>query len=426
MQLLTIPRSQPSSPSPATVTTAAPDVERTPPPSTPTPTPTPRTQGLKFFRTFSTRSLPSSSAEPARSWETSPRRAARALRGWFRSPPSPRSRSSKAEDQAEYKWKHLDEEKDWDGFLRGVEDAGGFGVPPLAMSPTSLRRAAGAGEENEERRRRRSRSGSKSSDWDAAMVAHARSLGYSCPSSPSDFGSNRSRESLASGSSGSSSAHTPSMSVFSPSIRAATHYRPMRSRAPSYSGGRRETRGAVTSEDFVLRYFAADGAAEASMPKPKRMRTPIRNEGQSPSQQNALQLVLEAHPPHPPHPRRPSDILRPAEPILGSSPPSETQASPRSPQNPWCPLSPSPPRTRSPARASRPSPLRPRSASSVDGKDNKRSEQASTDLEALRIRKGKRRRNTTGDLTTIWETPSHREEAVVDVYGYGCNEAVRS
>ena len=337
----------------------------------------PKAQALKFFRTFSTRPVSASNVNGLAPWETSPRAAARALRGWFGSPPSPRS--SKTEEQEEYRWRYLDDGEEWEEFLSSVEDEGGSGGP-LPKSPgASLRRVE---EENSERRRRRTRrSESKSGDWDAAMLAHARSLGYSCPSSPSNLGSNGSVESLASGSSGSSPAHvhTPPMSVFSPSIRVAAHYRPMRDRTSSYSGGKRGTkRPPLASEDVVARYFAGVGPAEGSMlegfgrgPRPEAMGGPRRNEAHSPEQQNALRLEVEA-------------------------------------RDPCCPSSlAAPPRTRSPTphRGFRPSPLvGRRSPSSVDGEDNNRREDRLTDVETPRVWNHKRRRNTTDGLTTIWET----------------------
>jgi hypothetical protein len=346
------------------------------------PSPSPKAQGLKFFRTFSTRPLPTNDTGGTNSWETSPRAAARGLRGWFGSPPSPICR--KAEEQEDYRWRYLDEGKEWEGFLRSVEDDGGLGVPPprSPISFTPLRA------KNNERRRRRS--DPKSSDWDAAMLAHARSLGYSCPSSPSDFGSNGSVESLTSASSGWSSTHSPSMSVFSPSIRVAAHYRPMRSPSSSCSGGRREPKRPIASEDFAALYFAGVGRAEGSMLDGLRRGPKLRrNEPQSPVQQNALGLEVGARP------QPLAENLRPAEPTFAVYPPS----------------SPAPPRTRSPTphRTFRPSPLRPRSSSSVESEGNKRFEDPSTDFESVRHWKSKRRRNTTDGLTTIWEMASCKE-----------------
>ena len=401
MHLLTRPRSQPS-PSPTTT----PELELSSPP----PSPRPKVQGLKFFRTLSTRPSSTSDADGLHAWETSPRAAAKALRGWFGSPPSPNS--SKAEEQEEYKWRHLGGGKEWEGFLKVVEEDGGLDVPP-PKSPTSPRRI------REENKKRRRRSDPKSTDWDAAMLAHARSLGYSCPSSPSDFGSNGSVESLASGSSEWSSTHTPSMSVFSPSIRKATYYRPMRRRSSSYSAGGRETKRPIASEDVVARYFAGVGPTEGSMlegysrgSKPKVMEVPKRNEAQTPEQQNALQLEVEARP------GRTTQTLGSAEPISGASAPVSrttrrssplvTEAYSQSPRDMLCPPSPARMRSQNAHRTFRPSPLGSRHPSSVDYEDDKRSQDLSTDLETVEVW-SRRRRNTTDGLTTIWEAGSNRE-----------------
>ena len=406
MHLLTTrPRCQPS-PSSST----APELERglsPPPPLTP---PRPKVQRPKFFRTLSARPSSTSDADAPNAWETSPRAAARALRGWFGTPPPPHS--SNAGEQEEYRWRYLGEGRAWAGFLRAVEDDGALDVPP-PRSPASPPRR---GEESTERRRR---SDPKSAHWDAAMRAHARALGYSCPSSPSDFGSNGSVESLASGSSGSSSAHAhahaPSMSVFSPAIRRATHYRPMRRRAASYSAG------GAASEDVVGRYFAGVGPAEGSMldacrrgAKPRPVEPPRRHEGRSPEQQNALQLVVDARQ------QRAIQPLGPAEPTLGTSAPvsrtapsssfSATEPYAPSSRDTLCPPSPASCRTRSPNahRTFRPSPLGARHSSSIDNEDDKRSQDPSADPEAIRVW-SRRRRNTTDGLTTIWETGSHRD-----------------
>jgi hypothetical protein len=426
MHLLTKPRSRHSS-SP-TNTTSQLGLSLSPPRSPPL---SPPPLKPRFFRTFSLRSLPTSDTCGSNARGASPRAATRALRGWFGSPPSPSSDITKG--QEEYQCRYLEQGKEWEGFLRSVEDEAGCGVP-LPRSPVSLRRV---GEEDKERRRR---SDSKSSDWDAAMLAHARSLGYSCPSSPSELGSNGSVESLASGSSGWSSPHSPSMSVFSPSIRVATHYRPMRRRSSSYShshsDGGREPKGSIASEDFVARYFAGAGPTEGSMlegfkrgSKPKVANVPRGNEVQSPEQeqqQNALQLEVGARP------RRATEILNPgtAEPTFvgtvapvssgrttstGSSSVAELPSSPlRSPRDSVLvlrPPSPAPRRARSPTlhRTFRPSPLRPRTLSPADHEGNERYGDTPTDLDTLRVWKSKRRRNTTDGLTTIWETGSHRE-----------------
>jgi hypothetical protein len=390
----------------------------------------PKAQGIKFLRTFSTRPLSASNAD---AFTTPPHTAARVLRGWFGSPPSPNS--SGAEEQEEHKWGYLDEGKEWEGFLREVEDEGGFNVPP-PKSPIFLRRVGGA-ETDERRSSSKRRSDLKSNDWDAAMLAHARSLGCSCPSSPSDFGSNSSVESLASGSSGSSSTHAPSMSVFSPSIRVASYYRPTRCRPSSHTGGGKETRRSVASEDFVARYFAGGGPKEGSMlegfrqgPKPMGMEGRRRDEAQSPGQQNTLQLEVDAHP------TRTTEDLQPAEPTFSSFAPVSrttltvsclgTGAKLQSLRDASCPSSPPtspPPRAHSPTshRTFRPSPLGPRNLPSIDSEDNKRCEDPSTDPETLRVWKSKRRRNTMDGSTTIWEMAmrNHRESimksAVVEV-----------
>ena len=420
--LLTRPRSRQSS-----------ELDRSiPPPPSP-----PKPQALTFFRTFSPRPVPPSDTYGPNTPETSPRAAARALRGWFGSPPSPRS--GKPDEPEEYTWRYLDEGKEWEVFLRGVEDQGGAHVP-LPTSPVSLRRA---GEEDKDRRRR---SDSKSSEWDAAIRAHARSLGYSCPSSPSELASNGSVESLASGygsgSSAASSTHSPSMSLFSPSIRVATHYRPMRRRSSSYS--HRETqRPTIASEDFVARYFAGEGPTEGSMldglkrasSKPRvMMDVPRWDETQSPEQQqqaNALQLEVEIRPRRVtktetlsrPAPAEPTFVGVVAATGAALTALSSVVAEPslRSPRHALCPRPPSPAsrngRARSPTahhhRTFRPSPLGPRSlsSSSVDREDDERwGDPPPADLETLReVWKGKRRRNTTDGLTTIWEAASHRE-----------------
>ena len=62
-------------------------------------------------------------------------------------------------------------------------------------------------------------------EWDVAILVHARSLGYSCPCSASDFGSNCSVRSLASRSFSSSFKHSPSI-VLSPSVRSPLVRRP--------------------------------------------------------------------------------------------------------------------------------------------------------------------------------------------------------
>ena len=68
-----------------------------------------------------------------------------------------------------------------------------------------------------EDKKKRRRSDEKTINWDAATLIHARSfLGYSSLSRASDFCSNGSVKSLAFGSSGWSSTHTPAMSVFRP------------------------------------------------------------------------------------------------------------------------------------------------------------------------------------------------------------------
>src|SRR5258706_8106765 len=401
-----------------TTTTTSPP----PPPSqSPSPSPSPKP---RFFRPFSPRPAPTSDTCDSNARETSPRAAARALRGWFGSPPSPSS--GKAEEQEEYKWKYLQAGKEWEGFLRSVEEERGCRVP-LPRSRVSLRRV---GEGDKERSRR---STSKSNNWDAAMLAHARSLGYSCPSSPSEFGSNGSVESLASGSSGWSSTHSPSMSIFSPSIRVASYYRPMRRRSLSYSDGGREAKRPTSSEDFVAQYFAGEGPTEGSMlegfrrgSKPNVVDVSKRNEAQNPEpkQENALQLEVETRP------RRATETLSPGatEPTFGgtitpvskttstASPPvAEPSSLPlRSPRDTvivYRPPSPAPRRARSPTphRTFRPSPLGPRSPSSADHEDSERSEGPPTDLDTLRAWKSKRRRNTTDGLTMIWETGSNRD-----------------
>ena len=397
-----------------TATTATTTTPPSPPPpsqpQSPSPSPKPR-----FFRTFSPRPAPTSNTCGSNAREMSPRAAARALRGWFVSPPSPSF--GKAEEQGEYKWRYLEAGKEWERFLKSVEDEGGCGVS-LPRSPVSLRRV---GDGNKERIRSNN---SRSSNWDAAMLAHARSLGYSCPSSPSEFGSNGSVESLASGSSGWSSTHTPSMSVFSPSVRAASHYRPMRRRSLSYSDGGRETKRPTASEDFVAQYFAGAGPMEGSMlegfrrgSNPNAVVVSKRSEAQNPEQQrqhNALQLEVETRP------RRATETLSPGatEPAFGgattptASPPSSSPLrSPRDTVIVYRPPSPTPRRARSPAphRTFRPSPLGPRSSSSTDHEDNERCEGPPTDLDTIRVRKSKRRRNTTDGLTTIWETGNHRD-----------------
>ena len=426
MHLLTRPRSQPSPPS----TSTTPELELSPPtlPTPPTPPQQPKAQGLKFFRPFSTRPLHTTDTDNLNPWETSPRAAARALRGLFGPPPLPDS--SRVEGQAEYKWRCLEQERAWEGFLRSVEDEGGLGVPP-PKSPASPRRVGGG---NMERPRR---SNSKSSDWDAAVLAHARSLGYSCPSSPSEVGSNGSVESLASESSGWSSSHAPSVSVLSPSIRSATYYRPTRSRSSSYSGGIREIKRPVASEDIVARCFAGVGPTEGSMleglkrgSKPKVMEVQRRDEAQSPKRQNALQLEVEARPQ-----RAAAGTLGPAGPTLDTFapvsrmrptvPPSVTEASSRPPRDTLCPLTPAPRCTRSSTlhRTFRPSPLGLRDPSSVDSEDTKRRENPRTEVETVKVWKGKRRRHTTGGLKTIWETGSHRETAPKSAAVGVCSEA---
>ena len=406
----------------ATTTTTSPPLPPSPP-SPPRPQTSPKPQALRLFRTFSTRSAPTSDTRGPNAWETSPRATARALRGWFGSPPSPSS--GKSEAQEEYKWRYLEEGKEWEGFLRSVEDEGG-----LPRSPVSPRRV---GEGDKEMRKR---SDSKSSDWDAAVRAHARSLRCSCPSSPSEFGSNSSVESLASGSSGWSSTHTSSMSLFSPSIRTASYYRPMRRRCSSYSDGG-ESKRPIGSEDFVAEYFAESGPTEGSMleglirgskPVPTRRnvaRGPERQQQQQQQQQqNALQLEIETHP------RRATENLNPgatgptfvgvvapvgkttsmASPSV-AEPSSLPLRSPRDVVLVMRPSSPAPRRARSPTshRTFRPSPLGPRTLSSADHEGNEQCEGPPTDLDNLRVWKNKRRRNTTDGLTTIWEMGSHRE-----------------
>ena len=437
MPLLTSHRSRYSSPPPTNTTSQpAPSLSRLSPP---------KPHPLKFFRTFSPRSLPTGDTcgPNAHARELSPRTAARALRGWFGSPPSPSS--GKTEEQAEYKWRYLEQGNEWEAFLRSVEDD--QGGPPLfrSRSPVSPRRV---GEEEKERRRRRS--GSKSSDWDAAMLAHARSLGYSCPSSPSEFGSNGSVESLASGSSGwSSSTHTPSMSVFSSSIRTATHYSPTRRRSSPGSdsdsdlNGGREVKRSIASEDFVGQYFAGAGPPEGSMlegivrmSKPDAVDAPRRNEAQcaeqQQQQQNALQLEVEVEP----RPRRATETLSPGTTRLTSvgsvapvsrailttslsvaEPPSLPLRSPQDTVLAFRPPSPAQGRARSPTphRTFRPSPLGPRTLSSADYEVNERCEDPPTDLDTLRVWKSQRRRNTTDGLTTIWETGSHTESVLNSV-----------
>ena len=404
----------------STTTTTPPS----PPPSqsqSPSPSTSPKP---RFFRTFSPRPAPTSDTCDSNAREMSPRAAARALRGWFASPSSPSF--GKAEERGEYKWKYLEAGKEWEGFLRSVEDEGGCWVS-LPRSPASLRRV---GEGNLESRRR---SNSKSSDWDAAMLAHARSLGYSCPSSPSEFGSGGSVESLASGSSGWSSTHTPSMSVFSPSVRAASYYRPMRRRSLSYSNGGRETKSPTASEDFVAQYFAGAGPTEGSMlegfrrgSNPNAVVVSKQNEAQIPEQrqQNALQLEVETHP------QRATETISPdaTEPTFSGAttstastsvakPSSSPSRSPRDIVIVYRPPSPAPRSVRSPIphRTFRPSLLRPRSPSSADHEDNEQCEGPPTDLDTLRVRKSKRRRNTTDGLTTIWEAGSHRDCVLNDV-----------
>jgi len=452
MHLLTRPRSR-HSPSPTNTTTSQMHPSLSPPLSplsplsslsSPPPLP-PKPQPLKFFRTFSPRPLPTSDTCGSNAREVSPRTAARALRGWFGSPLSPSS--GKTEDEEEYKWRYLEQEKEREAFLRSLEDEGGYRCSvPLPRSPASPRRA-GEEEEKERRRRRRRRGDSKSSDFDTAMLAHARSLGYSCPSSPSELGSNGSVESLASGSSGWSSAHSPKMSVLSPSIRGATHYRPTTrhhsSSLPSsplsyysYGGGEgRETKPPIASEDFVAGYFAGDGPAEGSMlegfrraSKPKVVDVPRQSGAQSPEQQqqNALQLEVETRP------QRATEILSPggtAEPTFApvpvsssrttsmtsstaEQPPSFPLRSPRGTVLVFRPPSPAPRRhacSPTPHRTFRPSPLGARTLSLAGHDDTERCENPPTDLDALRVWNRKRRRHTTDGLTTIWETGSHTE-----------------
>ena len=392
------------------------------PPPPPPPQTSPKPQALRLFRTFSTRSAPTNETCGSNAWETSPRVAARALRGWFGSPPSPSS--GKAEGQEEYKWRYLEDGKEWEGFLRSVEDEGGCVTPP-PRSPVSLRRV---GEGDKERQKR---SDSKSSNWDAAMLAHARSLGYSCSSSPSEFGSNGSAESLASGSSGGSSTHTSSMSLFSPSIRTASYYHPMRRRCSSYSDGGRGSKRPIASEDFVAQYFAE--STEGSMleglrskPKVVDMRT-RRNEARSPEQQqqqNALQLEVETRPRQAtetisPGVTEPTFVgaITPVSKTTSTASPSVVEPSSLSLRSPrdvvpvLRPPSPAPRRARSPTphRTFRPSPLGPRTLSSANHEDDEQCEGPPTDLDTLRVWKSKRRRNTTEGLTTIWEMGSHRE-----------------
>ena len=431
MPLSTSHRSRFSSPPPTTTTSQlTPSLSRlSPPPPSP-----PKPHLLKFLRTFFPRPLPTSDTcgPNAQARELSLRAAARALRRWFGSPPSPSS--GKTEEQAEYKRRYLEKEKEWEAFLRSVEDD--QGGPPL--SPVSPRRV---GQADNERPRRRS--DSKSSDWDAAMLAHARSLRYSCPSSPFEFGSNSSFESLASGSSGwSSSTHTSSRSVFSSSNRTATHYSPMRRRSSLGSdsdsdlNGGGEAKRSITSEDFVAQYFAGAGPSEGSMlegimrmSNPGPVDAPRRSGAQCPEQQ---QKKVEVEP----RPRRETETLSPGTTgptFVGSvtpvsrtistaslsvaDPPSLPLRSPRDTVLAFRPPSPAQGRARSPTqhRTFRPSPLRSRTLSSAGHEVNERCEDPPTDLDTLRVWKSKRRRNTTDGLTTIWETGSHRESALNSV-----------
>ena len=102
-------------------------------------------------------------------------------------------------------------------------------------------------------------------EWDAAIPIHARFLGYSCPSSASDFGSTVLSSHSRLGRLG-RPPHTHVVDVsLSPSTRKAqvTSYRPVRRRSSAHSAGRREIEWSIASEGVVARHFAGVGPTGA-------------------------------------------------------------------------------------------------------------------------------------------------------------------